>query len=86
MTPAQRAHRDKLAEDYGKYNTQFDDEFTNDKRAYSAGYDAAHAEAEVLVKALDRAIEVMEFAYMNLPAQPKEISEAREALMAWRRE
>lgn len=53
MTPAQRAHRDKLAEEYGKYNTQFDDEFTNDKRAYSAGYDAAHAEAERLVKAIE---------------------------------
>lgn len=33
-----------------------------------------------LRKALERSLEVLEFAYMNAPKQPKEIAEARKAL------
>ena len=35
---------------------------------------------KALVEALERSLEVMEFAYMNAPKQPKEIEEARAVL------
>ena len=35
---------------------------------------------DALVEALEAAVEVMEFAYMSAPKQPKEIANARAAL------
>lgn len=40
--------KEKLAEQYGKYNTQFEDEFTNDKRAFLAGFEKAREMALAL--------------------------------------
>lgn len=38
------------------------------------------AEREKMVRALERCVEVIEFAYMNAPEQPKELAEARSLL------
>jgi hypothetical protein len=36
-----KEEHDEAAEKYAKYNTIFEDEFSNDKRAFQAGYSAA---------------------------------------------
>ncbi len=51
----------------------------NDRSPFRMGYEAAVKEAEVLVRALDRAIEVIEFCYMD-QRDIKEITEPRKAL------
>lgn len=43
MTKSDQELRDKLAIEYGKYNTVFEDEYSNDLRAFKAGWDAARA-------------------------------------------
>lgn len=53
-------------------------------KAWLAGHAAGRAEASKLVDALDRAVEVMQFAYMNAPEQPCEIAEALSALAQFR--
>lgn len=78
MTHAQRAHRDKLAEEYADTHV-LNEYYRIGEGSYKDGYDDAHAEAEaILVKALEHISTMENFG----PA----CFFAREALSTWRRE
>lgn len=52
---------EKMAEEYAKYNTIFEDEFSNDKRAFLAGYAAGEkAGAESRQAEVDRLEEMIQ--------------------------
>ncbi len=84
MTEQQAKRRDELAEAWSSKARMFkvgDDLFAH---AFRDGYDACAKDAEGLVTALDRAIEVIEFCYMGQPKTVKEITEPKDALAKWR--
>lgn len=88
MTPAQRAHRDKLAEEYSK---TIDREIIQSsprmscKCIYSDGYAAAHAEAKVLVKALEAMLPYYSPQGLDYITSHNIFNDACEALKAWSR-
>jgi hypothetical protein len=78
MTPYLTELRDKSAEEYCQLPHPYD------VMIYKSGFDKAHDTLMPVLlemyRALDRARDVIEFAYMNSPDIPKEITEVREAL------